>query len=468
MLEKLNPVILYGGAGATLILYILILRNWKLGIYLLLLALPFVGVAVTLMRSQLPLLALDILLIFPVYLSFIILGKCEKAFSEVPQSIILLISLFIGLVLVQSFNPNSFGLLMAAVGIKVWLLYLPLVLVGIRMASSEKELRMLILLVVVPSIVPCVLGIFQWFSCNFYGYEKTMEFFYRDQAFSMTQGFERFNFGITIFRIPSTFRYMVQYSNYTLFIISASFALYFLLQKSLLQKHLFRIFFLLAILASFLSGARAMFIFTPMLLLLIYWNYKSFKGTFKAVTFISLIVFTALFFSDLEYDKAYETLSFLLFHYGEKLVMGGFVTSIVEFPFGKGTGMNTGPARHVVPDGVYFDAFENYYAKAIIELGILGFILLALVFIFILVHSYRIHRALKSRKYRATSAALISYISVMMINSFKGWPLDLTPSNVYFWLFIGVHFSLLRIENSENPSSFNFDISDIHQKLGSK
>lgn len=463
MLDYLNPILLYGGFGACLLLYIAIFRNWKQGIYLIVLSLPFIGVVITRLNSQLPLLAIDLVFVLATYISFFAIGKGEGVFARIPSQLILIASLFSALVLAQCFNPHLYNKFVALIGIRVWLLYIPLIFVGMALARRPEDLRRLFLVIVLTSVIPCGLGVYQWLSCSIYGYKETMTGFYGDQAFSMTQGFESFEFGTRIYRIPSTFRYVVQYSNYTLAIVAISFAMQFFSPSSFLKKNLARVCFYLSTGAALLSGARAMFVFVPMLLMLIYWFYRNITGVLRSIFILWFVGFCLLFISDLDLIKIFDSIYHLFFHYGDKLVKGGIMYSVAEFPFGKGTGMNTGPARHMIPEGVQFDTFENYYAKAIIELGIFGGILLFLLFISIIIYAYRTHRGMQTKKYRATSSALFAYMIVMMINSFKGWPLDLTPSNIYFWLFIGVQFGLKEAEDLEIDSKVILRVGDFDE-----
>ena len=36
------------------------------------------------------------------------------------------------------------------------------------------------------------------------------------------------------------------------------------------------------------------------------------------------------------------------------------------------------------------------------------------------------------------SNAILAFLIIMFLNSFKGWQMDLDPVNVYYWLFVGL------------------------------
>ena len=128
--------------------------------------------------------------------------------------------------------------------------------------------------------------------------------------------------------------------------------------------------------------------------------------------------------------------------YAVNTAYGGLVESVASSWFGHGTGTNTGSARYALERPEFFRAIENYYAKTAYELGALGLVLLVAVFIALLVLGFRTLKRLRDPGLRATAAALLGFLIVAMLCSFKAWLLDLDPVNVYFWFFAGVLASL--------------------------
>jgi hypothetical protein len=51
---------------------------------------------------------------------------------------------------------------------------------------------------------------------------------------------------------------------------------------------------------------------------------------------------------------------------------------------------------------------------------------------------------------RPYSAGLLAFLIVTMLNSFKGWMVDLDPVNVYMWLFVG---TLLKVRVLDRRAS---------------
>ena len=117
-----------------------------------------------------------------------------------------------------------------------------------------------------------------------------------------------------------------------------------------------------------------------------------------------------------------------------------------------GTGMNTGPARHAFENYDYesFGVIENYYAKAIYELGLIGLVLVLGLFLSVIGQGIIQHIKIKNREVKSCSAALLGFLTVVAATSLKGWQIDIDPINVYFWLFAGI---LLKLKYLDFPQS---------------
>lgn len=196
------------------------------------------------------------------------------------------------------------------------------------------------------------------------------------------------------------------------------------------------------ILASFLSGARAAYVFVPILLLLIYLIDRGPVGMMRAAVIIPLLMLTAFHIAGIDPVAMFQMMFRLTTHYSDVIVYRGLVDAVANAPWGLGTGMNTGPARFAFYNPRSFIAFENYYAKAVYELGIPGLLIVVGLFSTLTVLGYKVHRRLGDPGLRSCSAAILAFIITMALNSFKGWQIDLDPINVYFWLFAGILFKL--------------------------
>lgn len=399
---------------------------------------PFAGV-VTLSQYPSPVLTLmkDFLFVIPAYLSFLLMRKRKVSQARIPPSILSAMVALVVLVFIQSFNPGVANWLVAAIGAKVWLFYLPLTFLAFEMLNSREDLIRLLRLMVAIAWIPCGIGIVQWICCIIFGYEATMAAFYGEEAArAVTQEFASFDVGGTFFRISSTFTFVTQYFGYTLAMIVPSYALMKLDTSKKWRKFATAIFWLV-LLASFMSGSRSAYVFVPILLMLTYWLEGKLIGTVKIGAMLPLVMLAALSISGIDAMMLFDLMFQLMEHYSDEVVKKGLLDAMSIAPLGMGTGMNTGAARYAFDDPLSFEGIENYYAKAVYELGIVGLLIVVALFVLLMGNGYRIHRRIRDTGLRSCSSAILAFIVVMVLNSFKGWQIELDPISVYFWVFSG-------------------------------
>lgn len=421
-----------------------ILFRWQRGIYLLLIYLPFAGVVTLLLYpSPLPTLFKDIFFVMPAYVSFCLFWVLKRPNVNIyiPKFIIASLSGLAVLVFVQMFNPSVANWLVAAIGAKVWLFYIPLMILASTLINYKEDIIKIFRIMVIIAWIPCTIGIIQWIGSMIIGYQVTMQAFYGDAAAGATQNFASFNIGGTFYRIPSTFTFVAQYFGYTLAMVVPAFAL-MRMDPSRKWRRFSKLTLGFVIIASFLSGARAAYVFIPLLIMLIYLLEGKVKGLIWAMILIPVLLTVALGISGIDIGNLSDLMWTLFTHYADTIAYTGLVQSISQAPLGLGTGMNTGPARYAFADPNSFVAFENYYAKAVYELGIPGLVIVGLLFMLLIVYGYKAHQRIHDKKLRACSSALLAFIITMAINSFKGWQIDLDPINVYFWIFSGILLKL--------------------------
>ena len=429
------------GAGVGLMLTValwgFVFRRWQRGVVMLLCYLPFAGVVtLSLYPSPLPTLFKDFFFVTPAYLAFFLTRKRGISQGRIPNPIILTMLALAALVFVQMFNPAVANWMVAAIGAKVWLFYLPLIFLAYAMVKSRGDLIKLLRLMVVIAWIPCGIGIFQWIASMIFGYEATMTAFYGAAAEGATQGFASFDVGGTFFRIPSTFTFVAQYFGYTLAMIVPAYAL-MKMDLSRAWRRFANATLWLVILASFMSGARAAYLFVPILLALIYLLEGKLMGAVKIAVILPPALLVALHIAGIDPVMMFDMMAGLVFHYGDEIATKGLLDAVATAPLGLGTGMNTGAARFAFDDPDSFLVFENYYAKAVYELGIVGLVIVVALFLVLMIHGYRIHRRIQDAGLRSCSAAILAFIVTIALNSFKGWQIDLDPINVYFWVFSG-------------------------------
>ena len=102
------------------------------------------------------------------------------------------------------------------VGVKVWVLYLPMLYISAAFFSSAEVLRGVLRLCAVLAVISCSLGLTQFVLGQIIGYEQVMTMMYGGAASGATQNFASFNMGAEFFRIPSTFSFPAQYAGFCL------------------------------------------------------------------------------------------------------------------------------------------------------------------------------------------------------------------------------------------------------------
>ncbi|HZX31374.1 MAG TPA: hypothetical protein VFF03_08495 [Rhodocyclaceae bacterium] len=425
--------------------------SWRYGIVLLLCYLPFAGaVALWLHPSPLPALFKDFFFVIPAYCAFWLSQKNAVRVAYVPKSIWVAMVALAFMVAIQSFNPGLASWLVAAIGAKVWLFYLPLVFLAFEMIESRDDLIGVLRLLVVIAWIPCTIGILEWLACKAFGYVETMSAIYGLAAEGATQNFASFEIGGEFFRIPSTFSFSTQYFGFTLSMLVPAYVLT-KLDESIGWRVFSAATFCLAMLAAFMSGARASYVFVPLLLVLVFGLEGKFKGSLKVAVVVTMAMSLALYVGGIDMFALYELVQELFFKYADEIARQGLADAIQMSPLGVGTGMNTGPARYGVDDPENFIGIENYYAKAVVELGIPGLLVVVGLFFLIAKEGYRVHSQLRDSGLRSCASAFLAFVVMMALNSFKGWQLDLDPVNVYFWMFVGFLLKLeyLDLQDSE-------------------
>ncbi|HZW23951.1 MAG TPA: hypothetical protein VFF26_00550 [Gallionella sp.] len=430
------------GIVVMLLSWYAILPRWQLGMVLLLCYLPFAGVVtLSLYPDTLPILYKDFFFVIPAYLAYWGASQDRSVQERVPELVRIFMWGLAVLVFLQSFNPGLAAPLVAAIGAKVWLFYLPLLFLAFAMIESRDGLVRVLRLMVVLAWIPCCIGIVEWLASAAFGYEEIMVAIYGEAAEGATQNFVRFDIGGEFYRIPSTFTFVTQYFGFTLSMLVPAYALA-KLDDSVSWRRFAMLTLVLAMLASFMSGARAAYFFVPLLLLMAYWLDGMFRGVLKVMLMVVPILFVALYVAGIDPFKLYQLMKELLLTYSDEIAREGLMDAIENSPFGTGTGMNTGPARYAFDDPEGFIGIENYYAKAVVELGIPGLVVVAGLFLILLRQGYRIQSQLRDEGLRGCASVMLAFIATTALNSFKGWQIDLDPVNVYFWVFAGMLLKL--------------------------
>jgi hypothetical protein len=432
-------------------------QSWRLSVLLLLAYLPVSGVlwVAVYPHTGPAALAKDFLFVIPAYVGFFgwyARSKRNFVFPGFPTLAVILLAL---LVIAEILNPGLRSILVGLVGAKVWLFYIPMAFIGYQLIRSRADLEGLLKLICLTAIVPAVVGIGQ--AVLYYtGHVEFVYSLYGPAAKAVTQGFATVNVGGGLFlRVPSTFSFVAQYYIFMTSMVAFGYAWWRMAPPGSKVRRWRLMLWLLFLVAVMTSGARGALAFIPLLLVAILFI----EGRLGASSMGVIAAFGAglLVMIALVGASAAGTVVSLLdnarfqFHI---IVINGFQDASHHLLLGKGTGADTNAARYVSGGGAGSTLSgwqESYLAKSLLELGIVGFTLIAVVFGSILARGLRIRRRLEDPGLIAMASAILGLMVWGIVYTVKGQYFDFDPLNVYFWLFLGVLFKLPVLERQERP-----------------
>jgi hypothetical protein len=442
------------GAVFLLGLWVVAVLDWRRMIYGLLILAPFTGIPILLSgHNSLALVLKDALFVIPLYGSLFLLHPRELKSVHVPGLLSAALAFLAILVLGQTLNPGVTVMLGALIGVKVWLFYLPLVYVMATMIRRPADHVRLLRLMTVLALVPCAVGLLQWFLCLSFGYREAMQWFYGAAARDATQGFSEFDYGGKFYRIPSTFSFVTQYYG---FLLSMTVVSYIArrIDPSPKWRRFATVVFYTVIVASFLAGSRQAYLFTPLTMIALYALDGRLKGIMAAIVVVPILVYGALDLGGMDPLEVLGVTGELTGRYGHEFVLESPVRALEEVPLGMGTGADTGPARYAYPNQ-FLPSFrlplniESYYTKAIVELGFPGLLAVFGIFGTLIVVGLRARSILRTPELKTTAAAYTAFVAIMMLQSIKGWSMDIDPINTYFWMFAGILCKLPYLEAAQ-------------------
>ena len=419
-------------------------NQWKKLFYLLIIAVPYLGYLQlhTFTYTIFAPISHDFIFIIPLVIIFI---ASRKNLNILPLQVRKLVFLLIILLFMQLFNPtNELNFVGRLVGLKIWIFYFFCIFISYHAIEDKNDLKKFCNVFAVSALIPCVIGIVQYFLILSLGYQRGMGLFYLDAnlASLSTQNYAQFSYGpLSLFRIPSTFSFVAQYLNFILAaFVPIITSIY--LSISLNEKRFYKYILILASIAAFLSGARSAGIFLPIFIIFFYYQ----EGKFMNIKFFGIKTLVIIGICLIVYDNFYyaEYLTGLGYDYITNEFFYNLTGNIKEFFFGNGLGSKTSGARYVdVETNMVQLRNEGYYWKVIIELGVLGLFLIVSLFFSYLHQTNLVKKKISLYKEKVFCSAFYAYCSFHMIAAFKSWvTFDGYPTNFIFFIFLGIIFKL--------------------------
>lgn len=435
------------------------LRNWRFSVLALLVFLPYSGLLIIASHPDTgpAVLAKDVLFVIPAYLGFGGAYLLQRRDVSVPGFPLALVVALATVTLLQLLNPTLPNLLVGIIGMKVWLMYIPMAVLGYHLIQRREDLERMLRLMALVAIVPCVIGIVEGVLIG-QGQAASVYRLYGDAAGVVSQGFADVGGEVgQIRRVPSTFSFVTQYYLFTMAMLAVAYAYWrgFLARKRGLAPLIGVALFTLVAFAAVLSGARGALLGVPLLtvLMLLLDGFDVRRHWLLPVAAVAAIFAAASVFGTSPSALVSEVADHGFSEFSVQTV-DGFRDAFDRTVFGLGTGVDSVPARYALPE---FDPYalvggkfaESWWVKALLELGIVGLVLVVVLMLSVLARLAGAHLRVKDPSLRAVSAAFVALAVFVVFYNFKASYLDLDPMNVIFWLFVGITLKLPRLEEEQ-------------------
>jgi hypothetical protein len=192
---------------------------WRAAFFGLFLFLPVAAVPGILAQQQgWPTFLKDVLFLLPVYLGLTLsFMKDRRSRWPLPVLLTLLLASLTFVVLLQAARLLPSVPLVALVGLRSWLLYIPLIVAPIFIFRSVRDLHRFTRLLVVISLVPSLVGIAE-FALIVLGHADVAYKWYGALGSDVSQGFGQVGVSdqLLVNRVPSTFTFVTQFVGYCL------------------------------------------------------------------------------------------------------------------------------------------------------------------------------------------------------------------------------------------------------------
>lgn len=397
-------------------------------------------------QSTLSLLAKDLMFVLPAYFSFFFLERYPIQRTRLPGIFVAGMAMLTIIVLLQAANPNLPNLLVPLIGIKVWLLYLPLAFLSAAIINDVEDLNKLLRMLVLISVIPLAVGFLQRVGVEILGRETVVQALYGssfdNERYTLFTGFEDYggDLGGTLYRINATFSAGGQYVLYLLTMVPVCLTLS-MIERNKRWRLFAQVMTVAAIVAAVLSGSRGAAVFLPAVIVpaLILQRKISALLLWSLIGCVAYVV--SLTYSGIDVGVMLDFVWDYTFYNVQGFGAGQLFNTFMDHPLGMGTGMNTGSARYAflnedVAAGV-LSGLEVYYAKTIAELSLIGLIPVAIILGAPLIFSIKTALSGGSANARLLAAGLSGFFLMVIIVSYKAWPLDADPINVMFWVLAG-------------------------------
>ncbi len=425
----------------------LILHRWQYGIILIFSWLFLGDLVRKLIPGQPPetMLIGDVLLLITYFsfLAFLVFSKKDAwSPSFLPQLLLFVFITLVGVV-------NS-GFVVGAVGLRSYLWYIPLFLLGYEMFKDKKSLLKFFRVLSLVAIPLFALALIQVIFGGI---------FYFLAPFSSGHTIHAF-FVAPITKISSLFGSGQRYGMVSMLLFFLGLAFYHIAQKRTKQRVIFALATLSALGGVVLSASRSAFVLTIIGFILFMVFSQKHKFRLKSVgAFLGVFLFVlaVLGFFGATVGLFHIVGIYNVFDYRVPVFLGEMKKLLPDITFfGEGTGVMSqgldyiGPGQEVISQRVQTGAGETGIRKLIVELGVLGLVAFYLLWGKILFVMRRVWLKISDKDLRYFGLAVIVFLTLILIrftfihHQVLGDVAVLVP----LWFSLGVFFGLKKLKIS--------------------
>jgi len=395
--------------------------------------------------KMLPLLFKDFVVIL-IYLGFA--GEVVlKKRTLLTRPIFIPLALFTALATVQVFNPGLRNVLVGLVGLKMYVFYLPLILVGYYYFHTLEDLRHFLGYLILLSLPVSLMAYYQYGG----GWETIKGL--NERGFWRAEIYTAAAEG-RMLRVPATFAVSGIFGAYAMVTLLIG-AIYWAATPSSRARWIRLVMLLILATSLLLSGSRGALVIAGLALVALSFVRVQQRGAHG----FALMIAACVFFSVAMLGSAVQGRLASLKRpevYISRLEPAylGTAKALSKNPWGNGTGSATPQARHVRGAGgepelgeeEEWRLVEKYVLKLAHELGALGLVLFTLVVFAFIWEAKRAFRQLRTPEGKWLGVGVAFFVTLQLLACYVALSLDTPPVNVYAWFFCGVMLRLPELE----------------------
>jgi hypothetical protein len=354
--------------------------------------------------------------------------------------------------------------LMGLVGVKILIGYIPLVLCSYFLIRDRQDLKFLLRLQVILTIICCSLTIGQYLLLKTgvcdgsVGLPEPASLRASLQARCFVGGSLLYNPSLNLIRLPGTFVAPWQWS---WFLIANSFFVFAAICYESLKgwKIINIIGITLLLIVTLISGQRLAFIVVPLVLICLFFATARYDKKLAIKLGIIATILTIVLSSSFFQEQLDNFIGRWNYSPPDQFVAEQFSWAKQNLAlFGNGLGRASSGARKLGN----IKLIETFYPQLLYEIGIFGTIAYLIVVSSLAWITFRAYRSLKNPLLRNVGLCLWLFVLFISYNTYY-YPLAVDPVAVYYWFFAGVLLKLPEIENNLRDESIEGTLTETQE-----